>query len=90
MISLKQFLIESYDFKTLQKNKIPLTTDEREKAINAKAVWHNNSKETCAIWKAKNSQGKVVYVCSTHRAFQVRSTLDRAIKIFHSFIKDTA
>jgi hypothetical protein len=92
-ITFSQFLTEGYDLKSLTKRKIPLTDQEREEVMSKKAVWHmgnHNGKPSSAIWKAKDSKGKIVYGCNTHRAFQVRPTLKGAIEIFHSFIKDTA
>lgn len=87
-----QFLSEGYDFKSLKKRKIPLSDEERAEVMTKKAVWHQGNKDhpSSAIWKAKTSNGKIVYGCNTHRAFQVRSTLKGAISIFHSFIKGTS
>lgn len=87
-----EFLAEGYDFEALKKRKIPLTDEERSEVMAKKAVWHmgNKDKPSSAIWKAKTSNGKIVYGCNTHRAFQVRPTLQGAISIFHSFIKGTS
>jgi len=88
-----EFLAEGYDFESLKKRKVPLTDEEREQVMANKAVWHmghHNGKPSSAIWKAKTSNGKIVYGCNTHRAFQVRPTLKGAISIFHSFIKGTS
>lgn len=91
-ITLSQYLYEGYDFESLKKRKEPLTDDEREQCMSADAVWHmgHMDKPTPAVWKAKDSKGKTVYVTNTHRAFQVRPTLKGAISIFHSFIKGTS
>ena len=86
------FLIkEGYEFKTLKDNKLPLTPEEREEVMNAKAVWHHgpNGKETPAISKAE-VRGKTIYFTYTHRAFDSAPTLKGAIKCFHDFIKETA
>lgn len=75
----------------LKENRKPLSDEERDKVMKAKAVWHHgpNGEETPAVWKAV-VRGKTSYVCHTHRAFQERDTLEGAIKIFHDFIKGTA
>ncbi len=79
------------DFKTLKKNKVKLSDEEREKAMNADAVWHFNGpdKPVCAIWKSE-VDGKTYYGTNTHRAFNTASTLKGAISKYHSFIKGTA
>ena len=80
-------------FEKLQDNKVPLTPEEREKVMKAKAVWHHgpNGEETPAVWKSKDKKtGKFTYVTNTHRAYQDRPTLKGAISIYHKFIKSTA
>jgi hypothetical protein len=88
------FLLEKKrsSFEVLKDNKIALTKEERQEVIDAKAVWHMgpNGKETAAVWKSKDSKGKIVYVTNTHRAYRSASTLKGAIKEFHDFIKGTA
>ncbi len=79
------------DFKTLKKNKVKLSEEEREKAIKADAVWHfaGENNPVCAIWKSEVN-GKTYYGTNTHRAFNTASTLKGAISKYHSFIKGTA
>ncbi len=79
-------------FDILKANKIALTKKERNKAIKAKAVWHPSSrpKPVSAVWKGKDSNGKLWYVTHTHRAYNKASTLKGIIKRFHAFIKGTA
>lgn len=79
-------------FEVLKGNKVPLTDEEREICLKAKAVWHHgiNGEETPAVWKSKNSKGEVEYVTNTHRAYQTASTLKGVIKKYHDFIKSTA
>ena len=79
-------------FEKLKDNKVPLTSEEREKVMKAKAVWHHgpNGEETPAVWKSKDKNGKIAYVTNTHRAYQDRPTLKGAISIYHSFIKSTS
>lgn len=81
----------TYDFKKLMKRKVPLTPEEREKAMNANCTWNHglNGEPTCAIWKSSDASGNTVYGCNTHRAMQVKPTLAGAIKAFE-FIKTTA
>lgn len=76
----------------LKENKIPLTDEERDEVMKAKAVWHHgpNGEESPAVWKSKNSKGEITYVTNTHRAYQTAPTLKGAIKEFHDFIKSTA
>jgi len=94
MMSFKEYLLTEgrVNFESLIANKIPLEPEERERAMKAGAVWHpaNHDKPTCAIWKSKKANGKIVYGCHTHRVFQVADTLAGAIKKFHKVVKDTA
>ena len=90
-VSLKELLLtESPEQKTLKKHKVPLTDEERKQVMDAGAVWHHgpNVEETPAIWKAA-VKGKSWYICNTHRAVQIKSTLKGAIKAF-DFIKTTS
>jgi hypothetical protein len=88
------YLIETNKFEQLKKNKIPLEPEEREECFKGKAVWHNHPNPKYnpipAVWTSKNRNGKVTYVCNTHRAYNTSSTLKGAIKRFHDFIKKTA
>ena len=79
-------------FQILKANKKPLTPEEREQCLKAKAVWHRgpNGEATPAVWKGTDTAGKLWYVTNTHRAYQKRPTLKGAIKIYHDFIKGTA
>ena len=85
------FLTEAPNYTTLEKNKTLLDGDERQKAMDAGAVWHNGpkGKETCAIWKGKDSKGQIWYVCNTHRCYKTAKTLAGAIKNF-DYVKTTA
>ena len=76
----------------LKANRKPLTPEERETVMNAKAVWHHgpNGEETPAVWKSSDSKGKIIYVTNTHRAYNTAPTVKGAIERFHNFIKDTA
>ena len=88
------------EFQRLQDNKIPLTDDERKEVFAKDAVWHYNRsrdpntgkmvEKVSAVWKAKDSNGKIWYITNTHRAWQKRPTLKGAISIYHRFIKGTA
>ena len=79
------------DFKTLKKHKVPLSPEEKAEAIKAKAVWHHGpqGQETPAVWKTEVN-GTTWYVTNTHRAYNVRPTLQGAIRRFHDFIKGTS
>lgn len=78
-------------FDTLEKNKKPLTPEERKKVMDAGAVWHfNGGNPSPAVWKGEDPKtGKMWYVCNTHRACQIKPTLKGAIGSF-AFIKTTA
>jgi hypothetical protein len=80
------------EFETLKKNKIPLTNEERDQIMKAKATWHHgsNGEPTSAVWKSKNKRGKTVYITNTHRAWNKATTLKSIINKYHSFIKGTA
>jgi hypothetical protein len=92
MVSFRDYLIEANNFEQLKKNKVPLSDEERKEVIDKKAVWHMgpDGKETAAIWKSVDKNGKTTYVTHTHRAFNTASTLKGAIGRFHDFIKGTA
>ena len=89
--TFKQFLAES-DITQLKKNRKQLTDEERAECLAKKAVWHNGpgGKETAAVWKSVNKNGKTTYVTNTHRAYKTANTLGTAIDAFHDVIKDTA
>lgn len=81
------------EFQRLQKNKAPLTEEERAEVMAAKAVWHHgpHGEETPAVWKSVDPKtGKVTYITHTHRAYNTAPTLKGAIRRFHDFIKGTA
>lgn len=87
------FLTEAHKFAALQAKKEPLTDEERQKVMDAKAVWHRSNhqgKPSAAVWKSRDSKGNPIYVTHTHRAFAAEKTLGAAIRKFHSEIKDTA
>lgn len=81
-------------FEILKKNKIPLTAEEREECLAREATWNHHpdpSKNPIpAVWKGKDSSGKLWYVTNTHRAYNKAPTLKGAIKRYHDFIKGTA
>lgn len=70
----------------LKDHKVPLTEEEKDKCIKEGATWDNGD---CGIWKAKKKDGSIVYGCNTHRAYQVKDSLEEAIKAF-DFIKTTS
>ena len=59
--------------------------------MDAGATWNHgpNGKASPAVWKSKDSSGKVKYVCNTHRAYQAKDTLAAAIKAY-DFIESTS
>ena len=75
---------------TLKKNKKPLTEEERKEVMDRGATWHHgpNGEATPAVWKAE-VDGKMWYVCNTHRAYQCKPTLKGAINSY-DFIETTA
>ena len=87
------FLIEKKSsFEILQKNKIPLDKEESKECHERKCVWHHGpgGKAIPAVWKGKDSSGKLWYVTNTHRAYNKAPTLKGAINRYHTFIKGTA
>jgi hypothetical protein len=86
-------LLEASEFKTLKKNKKPLTPEERKTVMDEKAVWHhgNNGGASPAVWKSVCPKtGKTTFITNTHRAYNTAPTLKGAISRFHTFIKGTA
>lgn len=88
-------------YSTYQKNKIPLTDEERAECFKQDAVWHygfsidpntgQRVKKVCAVWKSKDPKtGEVTYITNTHRAWNSAPTLKGAISRYHNFIKGTA
>lgn len=81
------------EFKKLEKNKVPLSDEEREEVMKRKATWNHGpgGKPSPAVWKSHDKKtGKTTYVTHTHRAFNTAPTLKGAIGRYHKFIKGTA
>ena len=94
-MKLNEIILEkANEYKSLEKNKKPLTDDERQECLSKKAVWNNHpdpSKNPVpAVWKSVNKDGKATYVTATHRAYNTAPTLKGAINRYHTFIKGTA
>lgn len=78
-------------FAVLEKNKVKLTDEERQKCLDTDTVWNFTGKPTPAVWKSVNPKTKkVTYVTNTHRAYNTAPTLKGAIGRYHDFIKGTA
>jgi len=89
-VQISLLLEKDNEFQVLKKNRMQLDPDERKEVMDRKIVWHMNpGKPSPAVWKSKNSRGEIRYVCNTHRAYRVSSTLKGAIKEF-DFVKTTA
>lgn len=93
MLLYEILLCESHsDFKSLKKNQVALTPEERKVVMDSKAVWHfNGGSPSPAVWKSIHPKtNKVTYVTHTHRAYNIAPTLKGAVGRYHSFIKGTA
>ena len=80
-------------YKTLDKNRVPLTPEERKTVMDRKAVWHHgpNGSPSPAVWKSVDKKtGKATFVTNTHRAMNTAPSLKGAIGRYHKFIKGTA
>jgi len=90
--SISLFEKKRYKMKELEKNKIPLTNEERNEVLKAKATWNfgPNGSPSPAVWKSKTSDNEVIYVTNTHRAFATATTLKGAINKYHTKIKQTS
>jgi len=79
------------EFETLEKNKKPLTDEERKEVMDADAIWNHgpNGEPSPAVWKAEVN-GKMWFVTATHRAYNTAPSLRGAIGRYHDFIKGTS
>jgi len=91
-ISTQDFKERKSPFQVLKKNKIPLTPEERKIVMARKAIWHHgpHGEPSPAVWKSKDSDGSIIFVTNTHRAYNTAKTLLGAIERYHKFIKTTA
>ena len=90
---LKTILERKSHFQVLKNNQVPLTDEERDIAMKAKATWNHgpNGEATCAVWKSVDEKtGKVTYITNTHRCSGFSKTLEGCINKYHRFIKGTA
>jgi len=88
------------EYEKLEKNKVPLTDDERKEVFKKDAVWSYGSsidpntgkkvKKVSAVWKSKDKKGNVTYITNTHRAYNTAKSLKAIINKYHNFIKGTS
>lgn len=93
MKTFQQFFIErKSEFAILKGNRASLEGEEKEKAMKSGCVWHfgPGGTESCAIYKSKDTSGKVWYVSNTHRMYAKSKTLDQAIEKWHKEIKPSS
>lgn len=88
IVSEKYAKSKGPNMEILKKNKIPLKEEERKEVMDSGATWGMDNNPTPAVWKVE-VDGKMWYVCNTHRAFQCRPTLKGAIKSY-DFIETTS
>jgi hypothetical protein len=91
-MTFSQFLLnESPEWKTLEKNKVPLSSEEREQVMDSGAVWHHapNGGPSPAVWKSVVN-GKEWFITNTHRLFKACPTINGAITKFHKVVKQTS
>lgn len=92
MIENQLYLMErKSSYEVLKNHKVPLTDEERQECLDAKATWNHgiNGKPSPAVWKSVKD-GKTTYITNTHRAYNTAPTLKGAISRYHKFIKGTA
>ena len=79
-------------YKDYDKNRVPLTDEERKQVMDSKAVWHHgpDGAASPAVWKSVNKEGKATFITNTHRAWNKSPSIKGAIGRYHSFIKSTA
>ena len=81
------------EYTKLEKNKVPLTDEERVLVMEREAIWNHgpNGEATPAVWKSVDKKtGDTTYITNTHRAWNKAPTLKGAINRYHRFIKSTA
>lgn len=90
MSELEKVAGEAPKFKILKQHTVPLTPEERSLVLARKAVWNFNGRgPSPAVWKSVVN-GKTWFITNTHRAYNVRPTVQGAISRYHRFIKSTA
>ena len=79
-------------YKKLDKNRVPLTPEERKLIIDRGAVWNHapDGGPSPAVWKSVDKTGKATFITNTHRAMNTAPTVQGAISRYHKFIKGTA
>lgn len=84
-------LLESPRIPTLKSNKRPLTSEERQQVMGAKAVWRMGRAggPSPAVWKAVVN-GKTWFVSNTHRCYSADRTLKAAIQNFFKVVEPSA
>jgi uncharacterized protein YtpQ (UPF0354 family) len=75
-------------FDTLEKNKVKLTDEERDRVVKAKAVWQ--SRKSSPAIKKSVIRGETYYYCNTHRCYQSAKTLSGAIKKFFDVVEPSS
>lgn len=78
-------------FQALEKNRVPLSPEERDLVMKRKATWNHgpNGEPTPAVWKSVRDGG-ATFVTATHRAYNISPSIKGAINRYHRFIKGTS
>ena len=83
---LRLILESEPTLKVLKKHRRTLDDNEKEKVVKSKAVWSDG---TSGVWKSKVGDS-VYYVSNTHRTYSANKDINKTIKDFNDYVKDSS